>query len=843
MATDGDITVPNQVNGNTPDLHFSVDVAMASVSEGERSPPTIPREYKSVAVQAAVLSDIPPDFEDMDVRSMKKLLSSYRTVLQQLDALISGKIRDDLNNGQAPDARAVTNTTLVASHRVHFEMMTSLFAAQSHNGDLDITPNIFGNLGVLTAPDVCSAALSLNMCTFPNKVTVLVLKTLLIRPFHLYKEFENYRLMLCKTFSLWMRIIFGKSTFWTWIKVSFFHPDKLVTHIARSGSRLLCMRIRVQFTNIGNALNYGIASNDVITAHMNHILPLIHRWRSLHIFIDNGHSLSHMCLLLQPFTPPMLKHLTILLRSRYSPADGFLNPVAWFQPVLPSLEFLSVTSAGFAWHLGALFTLKHLELDMLSSSFYPSHADYTFIIGNCPQLDYLRLRWAGCSNFDYQTGVAEHRTIHSKSITTLVLAFDLNPSLGHLASLFQFDSLRIVHLELSSMRDMGIALLCTPLFGNEAFFHFPNPDPFTTVLWSLFKSAPTIFQSAMLQRPWIEYCRKLLFTPYPLSMNMLSIEESIGFRGLLRALSLGTTPTTQISQLLIWLDLSRSYALNVHILALSVRLYYPSDHDGFTLFQHFRHLIQLLSTRFSTCTKLVLEIDNIGLVRIAMEELKVANPAILTAMSVVMENEYHSFANFQPSCLANFVFPIAPAFGQPFLPISCLSIVGAGVCHPAFTHTASSTSMSIVQLPHQYSLAWLALIHLLSSSISLHHLILDAIQFLPSHPGTMIASPPMHICTLEVTFRGLQLMADVLAHIPFPYLTTLKVHFYNESNTQCLASCSSILNTVEELILAGKNPVEARVPDVFRFCIWVETLDMHAAGRRRIFRVFLAGIG
>jgi hypothetical protein len=73
MATDGDITVPNQVNGNTPDLHFSVDVAMASVSEGdciltfifihantlsgERSPPTIPREYKSVAVQAAVLSD------------------------------------------------------------------------------------------------------------------------------------------------------------------------------------------------------------------------------------------------------------------------------------------------------------------------------------------------------------------------------------------------------------------------------------------------------------------------------------------------------------------------------------------------------------------------------------------------------------------------------------------------------------------------------------------------------------------------------------------------------------------------------------------------------------------
>ncbi|KAJ7271557.1 hypothetical protein C8J57DRAFT_1226142 [Mycena rebaudengoi] len=322
----------------------------------------------------------------------------------------------------------------------------------------------------------------------------------------------------------------------------------------------------------------------------------------------------------------------------------------------------------------------------------------------------------------------------------------------------------------------------------------------------------------------------------------LSIEESVRFRGLLR-LALPShvdsvpclwarmliTPTTQISQLLNWLDLSRSYALDVHIRAPSARLYYPSDHDGFTLFRHFRHLIQLLSTRFSTCTKLVLEINNIGLVRIAMEELKVANPAILTAMSVVMENEYHSFANFQPSCLANFVFPIAPAFGQPFLPISRLSIVGAGVHHPVFTHTASSTSMSIVQLPHQYSLAWLDLIHLLTSSISLHHLILDAVRFLPSHPGTMIASPPVHICVLEVTFRGLQLMADILAHIPFPYLTTLKVHFYNESDTQCLASCSSILNTVEELILVGDHPVKARVLDVFRFCMRVEILDMRQA--------------
>ncbi|KAJ7285040.1 hypothetical protein C8J57DRAFT_1497904 [Mycena rebaudengoi] len=323
----------------------------------------------------------------------------------------------------------------------------------------------------------------------------------------------------------------------------------------------------------------------------------------------------------------------------------------------------------------------------------------------------------------------------------------------------------------------------------------------------------------------------------------LSVEESVRFRGVLRLsfpphlvnsvpclwARMLVTPTTQLSQILIWLEYARSFPLDVHVRAPSARLYYSSDHDGFTLFRHFRHLLRLLSTRFSTCRILVLEVGNIGLVKISMEELAVANPAILSRLSVVMENEYPSFSMFQPSCLASFVFPHRPPFGQPFLPVSHLSIVCTRVQHPVFTHIACDSPVSVVQLPRHYSLTWRDLIHLLSTSLHLHELVLDAVQFSRSHAGTMIASPPLNIRVLDITFRGLRLMAEVLTHIPFPYLSTLKVHFQDENDVECLATCSGILNTITELILFGQHPVEARVFDIFRFCMALETLDMRQA--------------
>ncbi|KAJ7261633.1 hypothetical protein C8J57DRAFT_1514153 [Mycena rebaudengoi] len=130
--------------------------------------------------------------------------------------------------------------------------------------------------------------------------------------------------------------------------------------------------------------------------------------------------------------------------------------------------------------------LKHLELDMLPRSAFPSYSDYALILGTCTRLTHLQLRWAGCRDFDYLTGTEAYPALRSTSVTNLVLAFDVNPGLGLLVSLFRFVNLRHVFMDISHVKGLTSALLCAPIFTNSFFFQFRNPQHLTTLLHSLF---------------------------------------------------------------------------------------------------------------------------------------------------------------------------------------------------------------------------------------------------------------------------------------------------------------------------------------------------------------------
>ncbi|KAJ7279532.1 hypothetical protein C8J57DRAFT_1570319 [Mycena rebaudengoi] len=322
----------------------------------------------------------------------------------------------------------------------------------------------------------------------PVEVSVMIFKLLLLRPFRSYREFALMRLSLCSICSAWTRIIFSESTFWTWIFIDFVHPDSLVQHLARSGARLL--NLHLDFNNVTSSLPLGMTSDSVISSRLALIIPLIDRWASLYVLVDTRNCLSRIREILLPFTPVLLRRLTVIFRSPFNPLDGFIEPVALFQPLLPSLQLLRIRSSGFAWNQISMASLKHLEIDMLPRRYFPSYADYSFIITKCTQLTYLQLRWTGCSDFDFQTGVVASPVIRSASITTLVLAFDGNPSLGHLVALFRFERLHTLHIEIQRFSHLACVFLCTPIFGDNLYFQFNNPNELTALLWALCRHAP-----------------------------------------------------------------------------------------------------------------------------------------------------------------------------------------------------------------------------------------------------------------------------------------------------------------------------------------------------------------
>jgi hypothetical protein len=135
-------------------------------------------------------------------------------------------------------------------------------------------------------------------------------------------------------------------------------------------------------------------------------------------------------------------------------------------------------------------SLTHLELDSLHWLFYPTHADYSFVIGNCPNLRDLKLRWVGCRDFD--NGFVESGIIFSSSIRSLLLVFNHYPSLGHLASLFRFPNIRHLCIQATSMLAIYSAMLAAPFFGSLRYLQISNPAVLAVVFSALTRVFPEL---------------------------------------------------------------------------------------------------------------------------------------------------------------------------------------------------------------------------------------------------------------------------------------------------------------------------------------------------------------
>ncbi|KAJ7282420.1 hypothetical protein C8J57DRAFT_1218640 [Mycena rebaudengoi] len=278
----------------------------------------------------------------------------------------------------------------------------------------------------------------------------------------------------------------------------------------------------------------------------------------------------------------------------------------------------------------------------------------------------------------------------------------------------------------------------------------------------------------------------------------LTLREFLSFRGALHLVfrdlvetipclwsRILLTPNTNFEFARLCFSRAWQYPLQVHVHSPSNFLYFPDEHDGHAMYQQFRQLIQLVVSAMSSCEDLIIETGHLQLLDIATEEL-----AITTDL------------------------PHKLPFGQPFIPLVHLTIVHNNVRKPVFTHVAMQKPFSVVQLPMEFALDWRDLIRLLVVSDELNTLVLNSVKFRIME-GDMVAAPPMHVQVLDVAFSGLQTMANVIAHIPFPQLSTLKVYFMEEEDVQCLARCSNILRFISELVLLGIHPEEGCMPDLF----------------------------
>jgi hypothetical protein len=109
------------------------------------------------------------------------------------------------------------------------------------------------------------------------------------------------------------------------------------------------------------------------------------------------------------------------------------------------------------------------------------------------------------------------------------------------------------------------------------------------------------------------------------------------------------------------------------------------------------------------------------------------------------------------------------------MPFSHLYILHADVEHLTLTHLSSIDTMSVVRLPYIASSGQT----LFKSSLlqAYFEFLLLTRSLSTSSPASVVASPPILVHTLDLTFRGVHSMANMLGNVPFPVLHTLCLQF------------------------------------------------------------------
>ncbi|KAJ7270835.1 hypothetical protein C8J57DRAFT_1716086, partial [Mycena rebaudengoi] len=310
-----------------------------------------------------------------------------------------------------------------------------------------------------------------------------------------YHQLHAMRMKLARVSPIWSEFIFTNPSFWTHILLSYSYTEATIAHLGRSGD--LPLHLHIQF--VRSIVYYAAPPHDtnfldeIIDARLAIVSPTIDRWRSLYFICDDRAAFNRVRVALLPFAPRQLQELMLCFRRRVSNSsllddsdDEPVGPIAflpWFEEPLPSLGSLAIRGAGYDMQAGPLMSLTHLELDSLHWLFYPTHADYAFVIGHCPNLRDLKLRWVGCKDFD--NNFVERTIIFSSSIRSLLLIFTHYPSLGHLASLFRFPNIRHLRVQATSALAMYSALLAAPFFGSLRYLQISNPAVLAVVFSAL----------------------------------------------------------------------------------------------------------------------------------------------------------------------------------------------------------------------------------------------------------------------------------------------------------------------------------------------------------------------
>ncbi|KAJ7241291.1 hypothetical protein C8J57DRAFT_1527034 [Mycena rebaudengoi] len=285
------------------------------------------------------------------------------------------------------------------------------------------------------------------------------------------------------------------------------------------------------------------------------------------------------------------------------------------------------------------------------------------------------------------------------------------------------------------------------------------------------------------------------------------------------------TTDTPLSELAAWLRAAKHWPLTVLIRVPSRR-----TADDVSV-EHFRELLRIFVPHFSRCVDLRLEFDDIALLEVALADIAFADPATLRVMTVLIAS--HDFRHFVPTSLGSFQFwRRQPPFGVPFIPFSRLTIRLADVRQPSFSHLTSGFDNSLVELPSTFTIDWPDVVRLLAHSTELRLLVIDAVPF-NYIPGSIVAAPPVLLHTLDLTFRGVSSMADMLVHVPLPVIHTLRVLLTVDADLACLARCSVILATISKLVLSGHHPVSRFGHDnshnLFRLLSNLRDLDLDGA--------------
>ncbi|KAJ7611884.1 hypothetical protein DFH06DRAFT_1345275 [Mycena polygramma] len=232
----------------------------------------------------------------------------------------------------------------------------------------------------------------------------------------------------------------------------------------------------------------------------------------------------------------------------------------------------------------------------------------------------------------------------------------------------------------------------------------------------------------------------------------------------------------------------------------------------------------ILASQIDRCVSLTITTDSPELLTETLLFLDGSHAVILQSM--VVKFGLHNYSYMRPHALHDFHFRELPPLGSPFRPFESLAWTVGPIHNPTVTYTTSERASCTLVHPAALLITWAEVVAVLASSLRLSTLLLDGL-FLDYEPGTLTCTPPLSaLRVLDVAFRGMDSMAQLVTRLNAPALRTLRISVTATADIQCLCACAALLSNIDELVLIGSCPSAMEAYSIYSLMHRATRLDL-----------------